>query len=108
MKIKLQKPALLAAVSYIVLAFFALLPTKIVKEDGKTFQPSFTNRVFMVLMMLIPFGLSVYSLNCQIVGKCWTWTYIQSIGLALWVILFVTATIFASNDAKEQYRNRKQ
>jgi hypothetical protein len=55
-----------------------------------------TERLFIILMMLIPFGLSIYSINCFVVGKCVTWSWIHAIIILLWVVLFVMGAVFFS------------
>jgi hypothetical protein len=96
-KFELSKPALLAAVSYLIMAFVILLP---LNQGGKC-DPndpecySFSKRILTVILMLIPIGLSVYSINCMMVGKCTIWSWVNSIFIAIWVLLFLVATVLS-------------
>lgn len=94
----LSKPAVLATVSYIILAFVVMLPLGLNDKEKKSY--SLGKRVTIVLLMLIPIALSIYSINCMMVGKCVVWSWVQSIAIALWVLLFVIASLM-SNDKLE-------
>lgn len=93
------KPAIIAAFSYLVLAFMILLPLnnyKMMEEDVVPVKQNFGYRVMILLLMVIPIGLSIYSINCMMVGKCVMWSYLQAIFIAVWVVLFVIATLISS------------
>jgi hypothetical protein len=95
MTFNLSKPAMLAAVAYLVMAFIILIPIDgQCKADDKSCY-NFPKRILIVLLMLIPIGLSVYSLNCMVIGKCVVWSWINSIFIALWVLLFLIATVMS-------------
>lgn len=95
----LTKPALLAAVAYLVMALVILLPFNIGEYDPEyatTKKYNLGYRMLLLLVMVIPIALSIYSINCFIVGKCVVWGWINSIVVCLWVILFITATFVSS------------
>jgi len=94
MAFQLSKPAMLAMVSYLIMAFIILLPLN-GYCDPKSPAPcyNFPRRILVVLLMLIPIGLSVYSINCMVVGKCMVWSWVNSVFIALWVLLFLIATV---------------
>jgi len=104
----LTKPALLAAISYVIMAFTIILPFNI--GDGYTY--SFGYRTLLLLILLVPIALSVYSVNCMYVGKCYVWSWVNAIVLAAWVLLFVLAVLMsnARTVSTEEYVNidRKQ
>lgn len=94
----LTRPAVLAMVAYLVLAFAILLPL-----DGfqscRTNDPTcynFEKRLMTVVLMLIPIGLSIYSIQCMMVGKCVLWSWVNSIFIAVWVLLFLIAIVMSS------------
>lgn len=99
----LTKPALLAAVSYLILAFLILIPL-----DGRKCDPTspgcfnFGKRFFTLLLMLIPIGLSIYSINCMMVGKCIIWSWVNSIVIAAWVLLFLIAAVMSSENITQK------
>jgi len=99
---KLSKPAMLAAIAYIILGIVVLLPFKVNGSTAK--PPSFAKRVVTLILLLIPMALSVYSINCMVVGKCILWSFLQSIALGVWVILFVTASFMVGENVSEEYR----
>jgi hypothetical protein len=98
MTFRIEKPTFIAAVAYIVLAFMILLPLDIGELDPKfekTRKYNLWYRLLILLVMLIPITLSLYSINCMVAGKCMTWSYINSIFICIWVILFVTAALMS-------------
>jgi putative copper export protein len=106
MAFHLEKPTFLAAVAYIVLAFIVLLPLNIGELDPnfeKTNKYSLMNRLLILFVMIIPIGLSLYSINCMVKGKCMTWSYINSIFICIWVVVFVLVAIL-SNQQQQKYK----
>jgi hypothetical protein len=109
-KLHLTKPAWIATVAYLILGFMILLPLNnsyITAPDGTLKQAGFGYRFLVFLVMLIPIGLSIYSLNCMMVGHCTLWSYAQAIAICIWVILFVVATLVAggNNDVQQNGKN---
>lgn len=110
-KIKLSKPAYISAIAYLVVIIMILLPFNIKNSldvDNETEISSsyvFTQRVFLVILMAIPFALSVYSINCFVVGKCFVWSYLHSILVVVWVLLFVLGTVISSQSQIELFSN---
>lgn len=110
-KFKLSKPAYISAIAYLVVIVMILLPFNIKNSldiDNETEisnQYVFTQRLFLVLLMAIPFGLSVYSINCFAVGKCFVWSYLHSILVVVWVLLFVLGTVISSQSQVEIFSN---
>lgn len=104
MNLKLSKPALITAISYVVLAFMILLPfnyNTITIDDENNNSPviqqqPFMYRLSMLIVILIPILLSIYSINCMVVGKCILWSYINAIAIALWVIMLITVSFITT------------
>jgi len=96
--IDLSRPAFLAAVSYIIMAFTIVMPFNI----GDGVQYSFNYRFLLLLIMFIPIVLSVYSVNCMYVGKCFVWSWVNAVVIAIWVMLFVLAAVLASSRLQTQ------
>ena len=108
----LTRPAVIAAIAYVLLGLMVLLPFNtswtVVQGESTSGDPvvvqqqqSFAYRLMLLLVMLIPIGLSIYSINCMMVGKCVVWSYIQAIVIAVWVLLFVTATFLSGESQKD-------
>lgn len=102
---KLTKPAFLATVSYIILAFMILLPFNMqTPEDVKNgeVRDTFASRLLIVFIMLIPIALSIYSINCMVVGGCHIWAWVQGIAIAFWVIIFIMASVIAADTSRNR------
>lgn len=91
----LSKPALLASIAYLIMAFAIVLPLGITDKDAP--QYTFGKRILVVIILLIPIALSIYSINCMVVGGCTVWAWVQGIAIAFWVMLFIVASLI-SND----------
>lgn len=107
---RLEKPTIIAAVAYLVMTFVVLLPLKIgdydpkYESDGKY---NFGYRLMLLVILLIPIALSLYSINCMVAGKCLIWSYVNAVVVCLWVILFLTASLMQSNpNVVEQFRGQ--
>lgn len=96
----LSSPAIVALVGYAILVFIVLLPVDMYTYDDKAEkyakQPySFPRRLLVALLLLFPFLLSVYSVNCMMVGSCVTWSWIVAIITVLWAAI-IAVTTFSS------------
>lgn len=96
----ITRPAIIASIAYLILGFMILLPFPVnstpLDDDRRPAKYNFGYRVLVLIIMLIPIGLSIYSINCMMVGRCVVWSYIQAIAIALWVMLFVVATLLST------------
>lgn len=96
---QLSKPAILASVAYLIMAFIILIPLdngKCDPQKGDCYN--FGKRILTLLLMLIPIGLSIYSINCMVVGKCIIWSWVNSIIIAVWVLLFLIAIVMSTEN----------
>lgn len=89
----LSRPAFLAAISYMIMAFTIILPFNI----GDQVPYSLGYRFLLLLIVLVPILLSIYSVNCMYVGKCYAWSWVNGVVIAVWVMLFVLAALLASS-----------
>ena len=99
---RLERPTILAGISYIVLCFMILLPVNIGSLDprDKPQQPEekpspydFKYRLLLLVVLLIPILVSLYSIQCMIGGKCYVWSYVNAIFICIWVTVFVTSVL---------------
>lgn len=110
-KIKLSKPAYISAVAYLIVVAMILLPFNIKNsldiddETAISHKYVFTQRLFLVVVMSIPFALSVYSINCFVVGKCFVWSWLHSILVVVWALLFILGTVISSQSQIEIFSN---
>lgn len=100
---ELSMPAVIALIAYIVLALVIMLPFEFPVTDERTGEVvivkyNFMERLIVLVLLLIPVGLSVYTINCMMMGNCKTWSYIVSIISVFWVVLFViSAFVYTLN-----------
>lgn len=98
--IRLTSPAVVTLVGYAILVFIVLLPVDMYTYDDKTDKYikqkySFPYRLLIVLLLMFPFLLSIYSVNCMMVGKCTLWSWVVALLTLLWAIV-ITVTTFTS------------
>lgn len=92
--LKLTPPANIALVAYVIMGIVLLFPFEYPVYDehtGTTFIVKYDigERLLMVILMTIPVVLSVYTINCLILGNCVTWSYVLSLVTVFWVAVFV-------------------
>jgi hypothetical protein len=105
--------AYLVALAYVVIALIVLLPFDIgnlfdLEMLGVRNEPNNYNlgvRLLLLLFILIPMALSVYSINCLIVGQCHLWAWIQTVLILFWVVMFVALILMATADPKKTLRS---
>ena len=95
---KLETPAVIALVGYIVMAIVVLLPFEYPVYDERRnemviIKYNFGHRLLTVFLMTIPIILSIYTINCIVSGQCLVWSYIISISTVLWIALFILSAI---------------
>lgn len=96
---KLSKPTVIAAVAYAVLALVILSPLNIGEYDPNmtdTRKFDIGYRVILLLALLLPIGLSLYSIDCMVRGRCVLWSYVNAVAICVWVVLFFAASVAAS------------
>jgi len=94
---RLTAPAIVAIIGYAILALVVLLPFDMYTYDERTNtyvrNPyRFGNRLLIMILLLFPFFLGVYTVNCMMVGDCHIWSWIVSAATLLWAcIVIITA-----------------
>lgn len=76
-----------------------LLPLNIGIYDPKyqeTRKFDLKYRMLLLIILLIPIALSLYSVNCLVNGKCVMWSYVNTVAICLSVILFLVSVFVAS------------
>lgn len=96
---KLSRPALIALIAYFIMALIILLPFDIstTMPEEEKYKYDIKRRFKILLLLLIPIALSVYSVQCMMVGNCILWSYFNAILIALYVILFSVVTLQNKN-----------
>jgi hypothetical protein len=96
--LKMSQPAVVALVGYIALIIIVLLPfdmyTYNVNEKKYIRVPyNFAYRLLIALLLMLPFFLGVYSINCMIHGHCHAWSWIVAILTIVWAFTIAIVTI---------------
>jgi len=95
--LKITTPAAVALVAYLVMVALVMLPFDMyaydeTKQRYVKFQYSFAQRLLLVVLLIFPFLLSVYSVNCMMVGGCSIWSWIVALATILWSVIVVIMT----------------
>jgi hypothetical protein len=103
----ITSPAIVALVGYAILVFIVLLPVDMYVYDDKTNQYSkqqysFWFRLILAVLLLFPFLLSVYSINCMMVGDCRLWSWVVALLTLLWAIVIVITTLSSGSFSLDQ------
>lgn len=105
--IRLTSPAVVTLIGYAILVFIVLLPVDMYTYDEKTQKYvqqkySFGYRLLVALLLLFPFLLSVYSVNCMMVGSCTLWSWVVALLTLLWAVVITVTTISAGAFSLDQ------
>ena len=95
--LRITAPAIVTLVGYLILAVIIIVPFDMYawsdeKNEYVRYRYNFWQRLFLLLLLLFPLLLGVYSVNCFVVGKC----VVLSWAVALVTILWATAVIIAA------------
>jgi hypothetical protein len=90
----LTTPAYIMLVAYVIMGVTIMLPfeLKVYDEKDETFKVieyNFAHRLLLILYLLIPVCLHIYSVNCMIVGNCTLWSYVFTFIHILWILVFI-------------------
>jgi hypothetical protein len=98
----------LIVVAYLILLASTLVPFEVIERpmDGvsknaatnaatnKNVAYGLRRRLWIMLMMVLPIIVSVYTIHCLVVGKCEMWAWYNSIVVFVWCCgVFVAALI---------------
>jgi hypothetical protein len=83
-----------ALVGYVLVAIAIFIPVK--SESGKQEPYNVSNRLLVLLTMLIPAVLSVYTINCLVQGSCNIWSWINAILVFLWSLLILGVALYGA------------
>lgn len=98
----LTSQAMIALVSYLVVAVVIIMPFNI-DDPAVTSKYNFGNRLMLILLMFVPVGFSIYSIQCMSDSStafCGVWAYVNAIVIAIWVLLFLIATVVSIGGKK--------
>ena len=95
--LRITTPAAVALVAYLVLVAIIMMPFDMYAYDEARqkflkYPYSFGQRLVLVLLLIFPFLLGVYSVNCMMVGGCSLWSWIVALATILWSGIVVIMT----------------
>ena len=90
----LSTPAVIALVSYLVLAIIIILPFELPVQDERTgqivvYKYHFVERLLVILILTLPVILSIYSINGRVVGNCELVSYFLAFLTVIWIAIIV-------------------
>jgi hypothetical protein len=90
----LSTPAYILAIAYIIVCVIIILPFELKIYNDATSQYevieyNFLHRLLLILYLLLPIILHVYSVNCMMVGNCTLWSYIYTFIHVVWIVVFI-------------------
>jgi hypothetical protein len=90
----LSTPAVIALIAYLILALVIILPFEIPVKDDNTghivvLKYNFAERLLVLLLLTLPIALSIYSINCMVVGNCDLLSYLIAFLTVIWVAIMV-------------------
>lgn len=91
-------PAVVTMVGYALMVFLVLIPIDMYMYDSSKDtvvkqEYNFWQRLVIALLLSFPFILSVYSVNCMMVGACKLWSWIVAIFTIIWAIFMTITTV---------------
>lgn len=104
--LELTTPALIAAIAYLVLAITIIMPVEFPVYDEATGKDimvkyDFGQRILVLLIMSIPYALSVYTINCMMTGQCTVWSWVVAVLTVFWVLLFIFTAVMYTLSARK-------
>lgn len=96
----ISMPATIALIAYCVLILIILLPFKVPIEDVSgnitVLKYNIGERLLVMILMLLPIILSVYSINCMVVGDCHLLSLFIALLTAIWVASITVLSFYAT------------
>lgn len=95
---RITPPAVVTLVAYLIMAFIILMPFDMYAWDDKQsryvrYKYSISQRIFLLVLLLFPLLLSVYSVNCFVVGRCHIFSWIVATVTIVWALAVIIAAL---------------
>lgn len=90
----LTTPAYILMVAYIIVGVLILLPFELkvwneAEQQYTILEYKFLHRFLLILYLLLPVIIHIYSVNCMMVGNCTLWSYIYTFIHVIWIAVFI-------------------
>jgi len=87
-------PAYIMMIAYIIVGIVILLPFELkvyndVTQEFEIIEYNLAHRVLLILYLLLPVCLHIYSVNCMMVGNCTIWSYVYTLIHVIWILVFI-------------------
>ena len=87
-------PAYIMVVAYIIVGVVILLPFELkvyndATQEFEIIQYNLAHRILLILYLLLPVCLHIYSVNCMMVGNCTIWSYVYTFIHVIWILVFI-------------------
>ena len=96
----LSSQAWLAVIGYSLVAVAVLLPIKGSKDPKNQPEYNLADRLLVILAMLIPMALSVYTINCLVMGSsgmwCDKWSWLNAALVFIWSVLIFGVSVYGA------------
>jgi hypothetical protein len=94
--LQLTVPAVVTLVGYLIMAVMVLIPFDMYawdddKDQYVKYRYDITQRIFILLLLLFPLILGVYSVNCFVVGKCYFLSWVVALVTVVWAAAVIVA-----------------
>lgn len=96
--LRLTMPAIVTLVGYSIMAIIIMVPFDMYAWDDNRseyvrYKYDFAQRFFLLLLLLFPLLLGVYSVNCFVVGKCHVLSWVVALITIVWASAVIIAAI---------------
>jgi hypothetical protein len=92
---KLSTQAQYALFGYVLVLIAIFLPAKPTTAEETARGYDLPKRLIALVILLLPIALSVYTINCLVVGQCSIWSWVNAILVFLWSLLIFGVSIYA-------------
>lgn len=87
-------PAYIMMFAYIIVGIVILLPFELkvyndVTQEFEIIEYNLAHRILLILYLLLPVCLHIYSVNCMMVGNCTLWSYVFTFIHVIWILVFI-------------------
>ena len=79
---KISKQMKLTLLGYVILLISIFIPYQ--DTNKKLLSYNLEKRIQTFILMLIPISVSLYSINCMVIGKCELWAWYNSFIIFIW------------------------
>ena len=96
---KISKQMKLSLLGYAILLISIFIPYQDTNKNSIPYN--LKRRLQTFFLMLIPITVSIYSINCMVVGKCELWAWYNSFIIFIWsfivFLICLTSKIFSDS-----------